>query len=195
MVKGSEGVGSKKYGFYSLGPWNKNILAKNSLSLFVSFFVPLKWLVTSLESLRFSVCVCVCVCVCMCVCIKDTFCLFFVSCVFCCPEWWAARDPRNDHYGDDYGSVLYLAQSLIQIEADSKSTRKGDLECFPLCKSADSFPHHIRGCITVKVPIVTKGIRLCANGPFWTLFSLIQHHFMAKAARTIDIDLFIYLAT
>lgn len=55
-----------------------------------------------------------------------------------------ARDPRNDHEGDEYGSVLYLAQSLIQIEADSKSTGKGDLEHFPLCKSADSFPHPIR---------------------------------------------------
>lgn len=54
---------------------------------------------------------------------------------------------------------------------DSKSTRKGDLECFPLCKS-DSFPHHIRGWLTVKVPIVTKGIRLCANGLFLdTVFS------------------------
>ena len=147
MVKGSEGVGRKKNVFYSLGPWNKSILAKSSLSLFVSFFVPLKWFIWNLQDF-----------VCVCMFIRDTFCLFFVvACVFCCPEWWAARDPRNDHYGDDYGSVLYLAQSLIQIEADSKSTRKGDLERFPLCKSADSFPHHIRGCITMKVPIVTKG--------------------------------------
>lgn len=91
------------------------------------------------------------------------------------------------------GSVLYLAQSLTQIEADIKSTRKVDLEHSPLCKSADSFPHHIRERITVKVPVVTKRIRLCANGPFWTLFSLTQHYFMAKAGGRIDIYLFIYL--
>lgn len=71
--------------------------------------------------------------------------------------------------GDECGSVLYSFQNLIQIEVDSKSTRKVDLGHLLLCKNADSFPHHIRECIKVNVLIVTKQIRLCANGPFWTL--------------------------
>ena len=33
----------------------------------------------------------------------------------------------------------------------------------------------------MNVLIVTKEIRLCANRPFWTLFSVIQPHFMVKA--------------
>lgn len=45
-----------------------------------------------------------------------------------------------------------------------------------------------------EVPIVTKRIRLCANGPFRTLFSLIQPDFMAKAAGRVDIYLFIFLS-
>lgn len=57
-----------------------------------------------------------------------------------------------------------------------------DLGHFLLHRSADSLPHHIRECITVNVLTVTKKIGLCANGPFWTLFSLIKHHFIAKAA-------------
>lgn len=96
--------------------------------------------------------------------------------------------------GGKYGSVLYLVQGLIQIEADSESTKTEHLEHSSLWKSADSFPHHISECITLKVPTVTKGIKLCANGPFWTLFSLTQHDFMGKAAGRKDIYLSIYLS-
>lgn len=81
--------------------------------------------------------------------------------------------------GDECDSVLYLAQSLIQIKADSKSARKVDLGLFPLRSSADSFSHHIRECITVNVLIVTKKMSPRANGPFWAVY-LIQHLYIYK---------------
>jgi hypothetical protein len=64
--------------------------------------------------------------------------------------------------GDELASfcILYSAQSLIQIEADSKSTRKVGPGHLPSCNCADSPPHYIREYIPVNVLIVTDETRL-----------------------------------